>query len=265
MTTTFEAEHAAWHDAIEAARTAPHGPLSATGLHWLTDEPTAFDGVPGVWSVDDAGLVTLVVSASDGVTLDGVVLDGSVPIGVVVGGASITLEWGDVRLELASRAGTVVLRPRDPEAVTRTQYVGTGTFPADERWALTGRFIPSEREQVEVDSAVAGASQFYDSPGVAEFDLDGEPLRLTLFPGSSPSEFQVLFTDATGADLTSPATRGVKAHLGDDNTITIDFNRTTNLPCAYSTAATCPFPPPENRLPIRIEAGELRPGVSLRA
>lgn len=265
MTSNFASEHATWHAGVEAARTAPHGPLSATALHWLTAEPTAFDGVPGVWSVDDSGLVTVVVAASDGVTRDGSLLDGAAPIGPITGGASVALLWRDVRLELASRAGTVVLRPRDPESPTRTEYAGTETFLPDERWVLTGRFVPSERDNVEVDSAVAGASQFYDSPGAFEAELDGEPLRLTLFAGSSPKDFFVLFTDATRGELTSPAARSVDAVLTADGSITIDFNRTTNLPCAYTSAATCPFPPPENRLAVRIEAGELLPGVSAPA
>ena len=39
----------------------------------------------------------------------------------------------------------------------------------------------------------------------------------------------------------------------------LDFNRATNLPCAYTDLATCPLPPPENRLPVAIEAGEKIP------
>ncbi len=261
--TAFRTEHAAWHDGVEKARTAAHGPLSATALHWLNTEPASFPNVPGQWSVSEEGLVTGVVAAADEVELDGVVLDGTVEIGPITDGASVTLSYGDVRLEFASRAGTVVLRPRDPRAATRVDYIGTNTFPPDERWVLTGRFVSNERDRVEVDSAVEGASQYYDSAGTADLELNGEPLRLTLFPGSSPDTFQVLFSDATGGELTYPATRGVRAVRSGDDTITIDFNRTTNLPCAYSVAATCPYPPPENRLSVRIEAGELRPGVSV--
>ena len=39
----------------------------------------------------------------------------------------------------------------------------------------------------------------------------------------------------------------------------LDFNHATNLPCAYTDLATCPLPPPENRLPVAIEAGEKIP------
>ena len=44
---------------------------------------------------------------------------------------------------------------------------------------------------------------------------------------------------------------------GPDGTVTLDFNRAANLPCAYTEFATCPLPPPENRLPVAVEAGEL--------
>ncbi|MEO6063968.1 MAG: DUF1684 domain-containing protein, partial [Thermoflexales bacterium] len=36
----------------------------------------------------------------------------------------------------------------------------------------------------------------------------------------------------------------------------LDFNRAYNPPCAFTPYATCPLPPPENILPVLIEAGE---------
>ncbi len=36
----------------------------------------------------------------------------------------------------------------------------------------------------------------------------------------------------------------------------IDFNKAYNPPCVFTPYATCPLPPPQNKLPIRIEAGE---------
>jgi uncharacterized protein (DUF1684 family) len=38
--------------------------------------------------------------------------------------------------------------------------------------------------------------------------------------------------------------------------VTLDFNRAENPPCAFNPYATCPLPPPENRLQVRVEAGE---------
>jgi uncharacterized protein (DUF1684 family) len=45
----------------------------------------------------------------------------------------------------------------------------------------------------------------------------------------------------------------------DNQQLLVDFNRATNLWCAYTDFATCPLPPAENRLPIAIEAGEKIP------
>lgn len=89
-------------------------------------------------------------------------------------------------------------------------------------------------------------------------------MSLTLLGDAQASELRALFADLTGADLTYPAVRFVPVRREGD-AVTIDFNRATNPPCAYSESATCPFPPPENRLSVRIEAGELRPGVTLPA
>ncbi|MDQ0823255.1 hypothetical protein QFZ79_000997 [Arthrobacter sp. V4I6] len=44
-----------------------------------------------------------------------------------------------------------------------------------------------------------------------------------------------------------------------DGTVTLDFNRAVNLPCAYMDLATCPLPPAENHLPVAVEAGEQIP------
>jgi uncharacterized protein (DUF1684 family) len=42
--------------------------------------------------------------------------------------------------------------------------------------------------------------------------------------------------------------------------VELDFNKAYNPPCAFTPYATCPLPPKENRLPVRIEAGEKKYG-----
>jgi hypothetical protein len=70
----------------------------------------------------------------------------------------------------------------------------------------------------------------------------------------------VLFTDATSGITTYVANRALSVGAPDTSgQVTLDFNRATNLPCAYTDFATCPLPPPENRLPVAIEAGEKIP------
>ncbi|MDQ3048969.1 MAG: DUF1684 domain-containing protein, partial [Bacteroidota bacterium] len=38
-------------------------------------------------------------------------------------------------------------------------------------------------------------------------------------------------------------------------TITLDFNQAYNPYCAYSTGYSCPIPPKENFLDLKVEAG----------
>ncbi|MEA2490620.1 MAG: uncharacterized protein QOH21_2412, partial [Acidobacteriota bacterium] len=56
---------------------------------------------------------------------------------------------------------------------------------------------------------------------------------------------------------TYPAGRYLYADMpGKDGTTVIDFNRAYNPPCAFTTFATCPLPPLQNRMPVRVTAGE---------
>jgi uncharacterized protein len=100
----------------------------------------------------------------------------------------------------------------------------------------------------------------YDAPGRIEFELDGKPLALTVFGNEHGGGLIALFVDVTSGVTTYGANRSLHLDAPDaDGHVTIDFNRATNLPCAYTDLATCPLPPAENRLPVAVEAGERIP------
>jgi uncharacterized protein len=44
--------------------------------------------------------------------------------------------------------------------------------------------------------------------------------------------------------------------LPADGHVLLDFNKAFNPPCALNDFATCPLPPSQNRLKLRVEAGE---------
>ena len=85
---------------------------------------------------------------------------------------------------------------------------------------------------------------------------------LTAFNGYAPGiASHILFTDATSGVTTYPANRSLQVPApGADGTVILDFNRATNLPCAYTDFATCPLPPAGNHLPVAVTAGEQIPG-----
>lgn len=164
-------------------------------------------------------------------------------------------------IEVAKRGGHDIVRPRHPNAPLRTAFTGTPAYAPHPRWAVTGRYVAfDEPRPTTVGAAVEGLEHVYDAPGRVEFELAGQALALTAFPGHAPGSLNVLFTDATSGVTTYAANRVlVLAPPAADGTVELDFNRAANLPCAYTDLATCPLPPAENRLPVSIEAGEKIP------
>jgi uncharacterized protein (DUF1684 family) len=66
-----------------------------------------------------------------------------------------------------------------------------------------------------------------------------------------------VFRDLTAGQTTYPAARFLKAPRPRDGQTNLDFNQAYSPPCAFTQFATCPLPPPQNRLGIAIPAGEL--------
>ena len=72
---------------------------------------------------------------------------------------------------------------------------------------------------------------------------------------AAPTLF-VMFADGTTGRETYGAGRFLDVPRPVDGRVTVDFNRAYNPPCAFNTLATCPLPPPQNKLELRIPAGE---------
>lgn len=264
-TTTTDAFRDAWtewHDAHERARAAEHGFLAVTSLRWLTGTPERFEDAPGVWSTSEDGPV-VVLDADESVEVDGVRVVGEHRFGPLADRSGTELRWHDgdevVVVEVAQRGGSDVVRPRRPSNPTRTGYAGTPAYEPDPAFVVEAHFEPFDiPRSATVGSVVDGLQHVFGAPGVLSFELDG-PRRLLAFNGHG-DDLLVLFTDRTSGVTTYAATRSLDVPApGPVGTTTIDFNRATNLPCAYTAHATCPLPPAENRLDVAVEAGELLP------
>jgi len=96
--------------------------------------------------------------------------------------------------------------------------------------------------------------------GKVVFTLDGR--ESTLHPvlgGPDSKELFVSFRDGTTGSATYPGGRFRYAAMPRNGAVELDVNRAERPPCAFSAFATCPLPPEENALPVRIEAGEFDP------
>jgi uncharacterized protein (DUF1684 family) len=263
---TFTTGWEAWHRQQEDRLADPHGFLAITSLHWLTHEPQRFSDAPGDWCTGSEGVRVRLDDGED-LSVDGRTVAGEYSFGVIPERGGRKAGWGDAVIEVAKRGGHDIIRPRHPGNPLRTAFRGTPAYAPNPRWVVTGRYVLfDEPRPTTVGAAVDGLEHVYDAPGRIDFEVDGQALALTVFAGQEPQHLMVLFTDATSGVTTYGRVRGLLLNPpAADGTVVLDFNRAANPPCAYTDLATCPLPPPENRLPIAIEAGEKIPYERLQS
>jgi uncharacterized protein (DUF1684 family) len=143
----------------------------------------------------------------------------------------------------------------------RNDFTGLDYFPADLRYRIEGLQpgpVPEGQDRTLQMQTSDGQIRDAERAGMLDFTLDDQPLRLTAFrfAGDEPHSIFVPFQDATSGSETYGAGRYMDLEVGEDGTVDLDFNLAYNPFCAYSEAYSCPLPPAENRLPVRVEAGE---------
>ena len=244
---TFETAWTQWHGDREEYYGDPLGWVSITGLHWLGEEFETVSDLPGRWRAD-----------ADATYVEGI--EGLERLEPVEGAPGLFVESGERRIEVIRRTGAVALRVHDPRSEHLQNFQGIPAYPPSERWVVSGTYTPYEQARtVTTGAVVEGLEHHHDAVGVIDFELDGAAQRVIAFRGKQ-SGFQVLFTDGTSGVTTYPGVRSLAVDPPNaDGVVTLDFNRASNLPCSFTEYATCPVAPPENRLPVAVEAGEKNP------
>ncbi len=147
-----------------------------------------------------------------------------------------------------------------PEA-EREAFTGLPYYPVDPSLRFEDRALepytgnePSNFQIPTSDGRLRPAHR----AGILAFDLGGERRTLTgyTFDGGDGESLFVPFLDATSGTETYGAGRYLDLDPGEDGTYTLDFNLAYHPSCVYDVRFSCPLTPAENRLPIRIEAGE---------
>lgn len=254
--TSYQAEIAQWRRQREEGLKRDGGWLSVAGLFWLHEGGNTFGKDPGNEIV-----------LPDGPAQAGVfeLLDGKVR--VRMDGATREL-WPDsldvakvgrLSLFVIKRSDKYGIRLKDPESEYRREFHGIETYPAQEEYRLTARWVAEPRKIPILN--VLGQTEAMDSPGYAVFNLHGHEYRLRPYLETADAqELFYVFRDLTSARETYGAGRFLYSAMPADGHVVLDFNKAYNPPCAFTPYATCPLPPPENRLSVRIEAGEKKYG-----
>ncbi|MBZ9934896.1 DUF1684 domain-containing protein [Mesorhizobium sp. BR1-1-16] len=160
-------------------------------------------------------------------------------------------------LELTTINGENALRVRDTRSAAPAAFPGIESFPVEPDLRIVADWVAFDAPRgLTVDTSKQIATDV-EATHQAVFTLAGQRFSLTATHGT-PEAPQFVFRDRTASDATYPAGRFVYGENVTATSIVIDFNKAINPPCAFTDFAVCPLPPPENVLPIRIEAGEKR-------
>jgi hypothetical protein len=131
-------------------------------------------------------------------------------------------------------------------------------FPINESYSVPAALKTLEKfEPVELVTST-GTYDKYERVGHLEFTLKGQPLKLTAYvPAGQPvTRLFVPFSDETTGEETYNTGRYLDLDRTGSGIYQIDFNLAYNPYCYFSPSYICPLPTEENRLPVRIEAGE---------
>lgn len=165
------------------------------------------------------------------------------------------LAYGSLQWFVINREDQYGIRLRDIESAAVKEFHGIERYETDPDFRTEAILeISSVVKKIDITN-VLGQTTPQDSPGTLVFMINGKEYRLDAL--EVEDELFVLFSDLTNEQETYPSGRYVYAEMpGLDGKTILDFNKAHNPPCAFTPFATCPLPPPQNRLPIAIKAGE---------
>ena len=255
-----------WRADREARLTADDGWLTVSALFFLPEGESRFGSSPRNDLVlpdpfpAEAGVIerrgrTVSVRAASGqrLTVDG---EPVAAAQLYPSEGRVTLTEGPVSLWVHASGERLAIRVRDTEAALRRNFTGLEWYPVDEDYRVRGKFTPHAEPLTVKTMNILGDVETYQSTGHVTLTVAGREVRM--LPVNSDGRLWFIMRDATSGDETYPAARFLYADAPDaDGWTTVDFNKAYNPPCAFNPHTTCPLPPPDNRLDVRIEAGEM--------
>jgi uncharacterized protein len=269
----------AWRAQRVAKLQAPEGWLSLIALGWLKEGDNSFGSAKDsrVPIAGNAPAHIAIVRLEKG-TLRLLPPAGGFPKDLLVDGQPAReqalladdaekpskLTIGTLTIIVIHRDGEFALRIKDLQAPTRVAFHGLRWYAPDAAYRVHARWIPYNPPKVLDIPTVLGTTTHLPAPGVAEFTLDGQLLRLEpVLETPKSTELFFIMRDATSKTTTYGAGRFLYSELpdhgvGQPGEVWLDFNKLENPPCAFTAYATCPLPPPQNRLSVPIPAGEQR-------
>jgi hypothetical protein len=268
----WRADLDAWVEERYTGLRRPDGWLSLAGLFWLEEGENTFGADPsndvvfpadkappriGTFVVTGGGdpSVRVRVDPETAVTHDGTPVTDMALVTDADGEPSL-LELGSLQFQAIDRGGRIGIRLKDRASPLISAFTGIDRFPPDPAWRVEARFEPYDPPKKIMVPNIIGPALPEDCLGRLTFELEGVEHSLDSL-GQPGERLFLVFGDRTNGNATYGGGRFVYADWpGADGVTTLDFNRAYNPPCVFTPWATCPLPPPQNKLAMAIEAGE---------
>jgi uncharacterized protein len=264
---SYEKEMTSWREARIERLKSKSGWLNLAGLFWLKEGVNTFgsdssntiifptNAEPFYGSITKSGdSIFLKTSADAKIKIDNIDVTESILKSDDSGKPSL-MESGSLAWFIIKRDELYGIRLRDfnHPRIKKLEYIPC--FETSSGWKFVADFIPYDSiRNIEVATAIGGI-EISKCPGELVFRKGLK--KYTLLPFSEGNDFFIIFADKTNGIETYGNGRFLYAVMPDSaNKVTLDFNKAYNPPCAFSPFATCPMPPRENILDLKIEAGE---------
>jgi len=266
--TGWRADDEQYRRDLEKKLTSDTGWLTIAGLAFMTEPETTVGSDPSndvvLPASAPARVGTFVLSADGRVNVrlePGIkvqLLDGRPFSGGEIksdgAGPPDRLVLGDVQVWVHQSGQRLAVRVRDRNSALRKTFTGMKWYPIDPDYRVDATFLPYSKPRTFQVPNLLGDIDPMVAPGEVSFTLAGKEHRMAAF--QDEGELWFVFRDVTSGETTYPAARFLYTPLPQDGKVVLDFNRAENPPCAFNPYATCPLPPPQNRLAVRVDAGE---------
>jgi hypothetical protein len=163
----------------------------------------------------------------------------------------------DLTLYVHASGSRYAVRLLDKNSRLRKVFTGLRWFPVDPSYRVVAEYIPYDKAKTVIVENIMGDFTPTQIPGYVSFVLHGQTVRLDVESNAPNPGLSITFRDQTSGKETYGAARFLVTEEPKNGKVVLDFNEAYNPPCAYNPYTTCPLPTPENRLHVRIAAGEM--------
>jgi uncharacterized protein (DUF1684 family) len=259
-----------WRQQREASLKADGGWLTVAGLIWLKDGANAAGSdassdivLPrgpakaGVFEFHD-GKITFHPAPGAAILVNGKAASVATEMKPDTEGKPDQVTLDGLTMFVIHRGNRYAIRLKDTASKFRKEFTALQWFPVDPSYRVTAKFVAYKTPTLITIPNILGETEKNPSPGYVLFTLRGHEFRLD--PVAEDDQLFFIFHDETSGKETYPPGRFLYSDLAKDGKVVLDFNKAYNPPCAFTPYATCPLPPKQNRLAVRIEAGERKYG-----